>query len=264
MKALRKRLLELDPTLETYAASTPAWRWRRSGPSAPGSGWIGKNGLLINTELGSWLTLSVMFVDREVDVYDSRTSRLCGACTLCLGACPTGAFAAPGVVDSRRCIAYQSIENRGAGPGELRPAFEERVFGCDVCQEVCPWNHRELPDGRRAVSAAAAGGARRPRRSPRSRPPTSSAWPPGWRVARAQYDGLRRNALYAIGAAPERVDRAARAVVERLADDPAPVVRDAARWAREQLDGEGSIRERQAGASNALSRHLSEGSLTAQ
>jgi epoxyqueuosine reductase len=138
------------------------------------------------------------------------------------------------VVDARRCIAYQSIENRAAVPTELRPAFRERVFGCDVCQEVCPWNHRDLPEGD-------------PRFTPR---PLAALTPAeiaalsanefdrlaaGMAVARAQYDGLRRNALYAIGAAPDRADAAAGAVVDRLTEDPSPAVADAARWARDRL-----------------------------
>ena len=234
MKALRKRLLALDPTLETYAAVDTGLAMEKVWAERAGLGWIGKNGLLINTKLGSWLTLSVMFVDRAVDVYDSPHNRRCGACTLCLGACPTGAFAAPGVVDSRRCIAYQSIENRDAVPAELRPAFKERVFGCDVCQEVCPWNHRELPagDARFSPRPLAALG---PAEIAALTPADFDRLAAGMALARAQYDGLRRNALYAIGAAPERADRAARSVVERLAEDPAPVVRDAARWARERL-----------------------------
>jgi len=239
MKALRKRLLGLDPTLETYAAVDTGVAMEKVWAERAGLGWIGKNGCLINPRLGSWLTLSVMFIDRAVDAYDRPHDRRCGACTLCLGACPTDAFAAPGVVDARRCLAYQSIENRGAVPDELRPAFRDRVFGCDVCQEVCPWNGRAQPEGD-------------PRFSLR---PLSALWPAeiaaltpedfqrlsaGMALARAQFDGLRRNALYAIGGAR---DRAARGVVDRLLDDAAPEVRDAARWAKARLEDTGSPAE---------------------
>ena len=234
MKALRKRLLGLDGTVETYAAVDTGLAMEKVWAERAGLGWIGKNGCLINPKLGSWLTLSVMFMDRAVDAYDRPHDPRCGACTVCLSACPTGAFPEPAVVDARRCLAYQSIENRASVPDELRPAFRDRVFGCDVCQEVCPWNHRPQPEGD-------------PRFSPRPlaalAPAEIAALTPadfdrlaaGMALARAQYDGLRRNALYAIGGAR---DHAARPVVDGLLDDPAPVVRDAARWARARLDDE--------------------------
>jgi epoxyqueuosine reductase len=237
MKALRKHLLALDPALETYAAVDTGMAMEKVWAERAGLGWIGKNGCLINTRLGSWLTLSVMFIDRAVDSYDRPHDQRCGACTLCLGACPTEAFASPGVVDARRCLSYQSIENRGEVPEALRPEFRERVFGCDVCQEVCPWNARELPEGDARFS---------PRPLASLAPAEIAALTradfqrlaAGMALARAQYDGLRRNALYAIGGAPERADRAARTVVRRLVDDPSPVVADAARWARERLEGD--------------------------
>ena len=208
MKALRKRLLALDPTLETYAAVDTGLAMEKVWGERAGLGWIGKNGCLINTKLGSWITLSVMFIDRAVDVYDRPHDRRCGACTLCLGACPTGAFPAPGVVDARKCIAYQSIENRNPVPAELRPAFRERIFGCDVCQEVCPWNHREQPEGDQRFSPRPLA-ALTPAEIAALTPADFDRLTAGMAVARAQYDGLRRNALYAIGAAPDRVDPAA-------------------------------------------------------
>ena len=237
LKALRKRLLALDPTVETYAAVDTGVAMEKPWAERAGLGWIGKNGCLINPKLGSWLTLSVMFMDRAVDAYDRPHDRRCGACSLCLTACPTDAFPSPGVVDARRCLSYQSIENRGTVPERLRAEFRGRMFGCDVCQEVCPWNHRPHPEGD-------------PRFSPR---PLSALTPAevaalsaedfdrlaaGMALARAHHDGLRRNALYAIGGAR---DRSARPVVDRLAEDPSDIVRDAARWARAQLgppDGE--------------------------
>ncbi len=138
------------------------------------------------------------------------------------------------MVDARRCIAYQTIENRDAVPAELRPGFRGRIFGCDVCQEVCPWNHRELPEGdpRFAPRPLA---ALTPAELAALSPADFERLSAGMAVARAQYDGLRRNALYAIGAARERPMRRA-AVVDRLADDPAPVVSEAARWARQRIE----------------------------
>ncbi|HVT09819.1 MAG TPA: tRNA epoxyqueuosine(34) reductase QueG [Polyangia bacterium] len=239
MKALRKRLLALDPTLETYAAVDTGVAMEKVWAERAGLGWIGKNGCLINPKLGSWLTLSVMFVDRAVDAYDRPHDRRCGDCTLCLGACPTQAFPSPGVVDAGRCIAYQSIENRGTVPEALRPAFGGRLFGCDVCQEVCPWNHRPQAEGDprfspRPLADLTAGEVAALSREEFERMTAGMA------VARAQYDGLRRNALYALGSGG---DRSARELLDRLArDDDSEAVRDAARWALARLDqGSGRV-----------------------
>jgi epoxyqueuosine reductase len=233
MRRLRKRLLALDPTLETYACADTGVAMEKVWAERAGLGWIGKNGCLINPRLGSWLTLSVMFVDRAVDSYDAPGEQRCGDCTLCLTACPTGAFPAPGVVDARRCVSYQSIENQEAVPAPLRAGFAGRVFGCDVCQEVCPWNRRQAPEGDARFAPRPLAGLQ-PAEVAALTPEDWNRLAPGMAVARARYDGLRRNALYAIGSTR---DRRARSVVARLVDDPAPVVRDAAGWALEQLDG---------------------------
>ncbi len=231
MRALRKRLLALDPTLETYASVDTGVVMEKVWAERAGLGWIGKNGCLINPKLGSWLTLSVMFVDRAVDAYDAPHQRRCGDCALCLDACPTDAFAAPGVVDSRRCISYQSIENQGSVPTELRTSFAGRIFGCDVCQEVCPWNFRPIPEGD-ARFAPRPLSALSPAEVAALGPDEFDRLASGMALARARYDGLRRNALYAIGGAR---DRGARAVVERLLDDSAPVIKEAAAWAKARL-----------------------------
>jgi epoxyqueuosine reductase len=231
MKDLRKRLLVLDPTVETYAAVDTGVAMEKVWAERAGLGWIGKNGCLINPRLGSWLTLSVMFVDRAVDAYDAPAERRCGDCTLCLGACPTGAFAAPGVVDARRCVAYHSIEHQEIVPRPVREGFSGRIFGCDVCQEVCPWNHRAQPEGDSRFS---------PRPLSTLAPAEIAALDrdefgrlaAGMAIARAGYEGMRRNALYAIGTAR---DRGARDVVKRLVDDPDASVRDAAAWALDRL-----------------------------
>jgi len=233
MRRLRKRLLELDPTLETYACADTGVAMEKVWAERAGLGWIGKNGCLINPRIGSWLTLSVMFIDRAVDSYDTPAEQRCGECSLCLTGCPTGAFPEPGVVDARRCVSYQSIENQDAVPVPLRSAgFGGRIFGCDVCQEVCPWNRRQVPEGD-ARFAPRPLAALSPAEVAALTPEQWDQLAPGMAVARARYDGLRRNALYAIGSAR---DRGARDVVVRLAEDPVPVVRDAAGWALERLD----------------------------
>lgn len=137
----------------------------RSWAARAGIGFIGKNAMLISREHGNWLFLAAILTrvplvaDPPIRKTVSGASRsggvglLCGKCERCLTACPTNAFAAPGVVDARRCISYQTIENKGVIPRELREGIGERIYGCDVCLEVCPWN-RFAQQGRQMLLTA--------------------------------------------------------------------------------------------------------------
>ena len=120
----------------------------RNWATAAGLGFTGKNAMLISREYGNWLFLAGILVGAELPS-DPPVSRkvesvpvgsLCGSCTACVDACPTDALIGPGVLDARRCISYQTIENKGIIPRELRAAIGSRIYGCDICAEVCPWN----------------------------------------------------------------------------------------------------------------------------
>jgi epoxyqueuosine reductase len=111
----------------------------RSWAALAGMGFIGKNAMLVSRTHGNWLMLACLVTRAELEPDKPERSR-CGTCTRCLSACPTGAIVAPGVVDSRRCISWLTIENKGPIPEEHRRAIGDRVFGCDICAEVCPWN----------------------------------------------------------------------------------------------------------------------------
>ena len=112
----------------------------RAWAARAGLGWIGKNTNLLSTEHGSFFFIGELIIDIELPPDDKIVRDHCGNCTRCMDACPTRAIVAPYVLDARRCISYQTIENHGAIDPKLKDKFENRVFGCDICQDVCPWN----------------------------------------------------------------------------------------------------------------------------
>lgn len=146
-KVMRKRLTQLGKWLETR---TGELGYRAFVDSAPvmerplareaGLGWIGKHSLLLNRQAGSLFFLGELFIDLPLPVDPAYTEEHCGQCTACLDICPTRAFVGPYILDARRCISYLTIELDGVIPLELRPLMGNRIFGCDDCQLICPWN----------------------------------------------------------------------------------------------------------------------------
>jgi epoxyqueuosine reductase len=146
-KLMRKRLAQLGERINTELAPH---RYRAFVDSAPvlerglaqkaGLGWIGKNTMLINRSAGSWFFLGEIYTDLPLPIDDAYAEEHCGRCRACLDICPTQAIVAPYQVDARRCISYLTIELKGAIPVQLRPLLGNRIYGCDDCQLVCPWN----------------------------------------------------------------------------------------------------------------------------
>lgn len=234
LRRVRKRLHALDPGVRTYGGVDFGLLPEKPWAQRAGLGWIGKNGCLVTRTRGSWVLLASLILDREVEPYSRPHEDFCGSCTRCLTSCPTDAFPRPYVVDARRCISYQTIENRGAIPDELKEGTSSWLFGCDDCQEVCPWNHRFA----------------HPTDERRFRPREDGLWDVplerllrmeedefvrhsrGTALARPKHYGVLRNALLAAGA---RRDLSLVPLCEARLSHPHPAVRDAAAWAIERL-----------------------------
>ena len=198
-----------------------------------GIGWIGKNTCILNQKMGSWLFLGVILTSLELEP-DLPAPDRCGSCTRCIDACPTDALVAPYQLDSNRCISYLTIEKRGAIPEDMRTGMGHEVFGCDICQDVCPWN-RKAPATEEAEFQPRAGLA-----SP------ALEWLAGMSdeefrrkfrgsaLRRAKRSGLRRNAVIAMG---NSGDERFGPLLQRLKTDEDPVVAESAEWAAKRLSG---------------------------
>ena len=216
----------LSPDHEHRVCVDTAPLLERSFARAAGLGWIGKNTCLINEPLGSWFFLGELLTSLEIEP-DSPLPDRCGSCSRCIDACPTHAISPQGYeLDSRLCISYLTIELRGSIPDQQRSQFGNHVFGCDICQDVCPWNRRAPVTDEPAFA------------------PTNIA-PPLERLAalteqeflsmfsksavsRAKYRGFLRNVAIAMGNSASQVFRAP---LEKLASHDDPLIREHAAWA---------------------------------
>ncbi|MDR5653073.1 tRNA epoxyqueuosine(34) reductase QueG [Ruixingdingia sedimenti] len=197
--------------------------------AAAGLGWQGKHTNLLSRDMGSWFFLGAIFTTLDLP-RDPPAHGTCGSCTACLDACPTGAFPAPYQLDARRCISYLTIEHKGPVDAELRPLLGNRIYGCDDCLAVCPWNKFAQAAGEigyqpRVGAPLLAELAGLDDAAFRAR----FAGSPVKRIGR---DRFVRNVLYAIGNSGLP---GLRAVAAALVDDPDPAVSDAARWAVARL-----------------------------
>ncbi|BBK43140.1 epoxyqueuosine reductase [Allostella vacuolata] len=197
-----------------------------------GVGWQGKHTNLVSREHGSWLFLGMIYTTLELEP-DAGEADHCGSCRRCLDACPTDAFPAPYQLDARRCISYLTIEHAGPVDPELRPKLGNRIYGCDDCLSVCPWNKFAQRTGEPDFLPRAELTAPRLADLVRLDDAGFRAVFSGSPIKRIGRNRFVRNVLYALG---NSGDPARAADAARLLDDPDPVVRDAAEWAVGRLE----------------------------
>jgi epoxyqueuosine reductase len=251
-----ERLNELEQKLaERFQGTHFSRAYADTGPLAErvfakhaGLGWLGKNTLLLNQELGSWFFLGAIVTSLELEPSlapgELPPADLCGSCRRCLDACPTGALVEPYVMDARRCISYLTIELRGSIPEKFREAIGRNVYGCDICQDVCPHN-------RKAPLTEVGDFEPRSWSSGESLLEPRLEWLAGMTVEefrekfrgsamkRTKWQGLVRNACVALGNAKlekgSAEQKRAAVLLERLVDSPEGVISESARWALSRI-----------------------------
>ena len=239
---IRPRLLELGAFIRTAAGGSVTSRaavdssavLERDLAARAGLGWVGKNTNLLTPSLGSYFFIGIVLTTAALP-FDEREPDRCGTCTACLDACPTRAFVAPYVLDARRCISYLTIEHRGDIEDELAEQMGEWAFGCDVCQEVCPWNRKAEPGHEPALASSGSLGSLEGLLE--LDPHAFRARFRGTAIWRTKRAGLLRNAAIVLA---NRGERSAIGALTQALDDEDPVVRRTAAWALAKLGGEGS------------------------
>lgn len=232
LKQLGKYVKHLEPQAKTRGIVDTAPLLERDFARLAGLGWFGKNTLLINKRRGSYLFLCALLTDLELEPDSPHETSHCGTCTRCLDACPTDAFVAPYVLDARKCISYLTIELRGPIPDALRPGIGDWLFGCDVCQDVCPWN-RKSPATQTPEFQPQAG--LRPVDASRLLTLTAEQFDAEFGdtpLARPGRVGILRNAAIVLG--NSRHPAAIPALLQGL-QDAEPVIREACEWALKRL-----------------------------
>lgn len=234
LKIFVAALRERDPDARALPSVDVGPVMEKEWAQRAGIGWVGKNGCLITTSLGSWVLLAVVLLNRDLEP-DAPHPERCGDCTACVPACPTGAILEPGLVDARACISFQTIERRGAVPEHVATGLGRWGFGCDDCQTACPWNRGMGDESDPEL---------RPVRHPsldlhelvQLTPERFRERFHGTALARAGHAGLVRNGALVAGASG---DPSVEPELRVLAGSDLPGVAVAARWALDRLRGSG-------------------------
>ena len=258
-RVMKRRMREFVRELERELGSAVAARWYvddgpmldRAAANRAGIGWFGKNTNILTSGLGSWVFLGQVITDLELEP-DAPLKKSCGSCVRCIDDCPTGAIVAPYVIDNSRCISYLTIENRGPIPRELRPLMQDWVFGCDICQDVCPVNRKAVPGvfntegtestedfvkkGKSSVSSVVDGFLDLVKLLEMSEEEFRSRFA-GTSIMRAKWAGMQRNACVALG---NLGDAASVPALSRALRAAEPLVRGHAAWALGRIGGPGA------------------------